>query len=126
LTIAADRGHDEVVRLLLQHGANVDHQVSIADISRAVSVGSLLSRNSGGWFFDIAVLSGYRSRVSMNHIYPLCSYRHWMEGVRCTVPAPITTSKWWRRCWYVWVLSCGFNCSVKTFPDGIAYFGCFQ
>jgi len=36
LTIAADRGHDEVVRLLLQHGAKVDHQVSTEDPSRHV------------------------------------------------------------------------------------------
>jgi len=33
LTIAAFRGHDEVVVLLLQHGAKIDHQVSTADIS---------------------------------------------------------------------------------------------
>jgi len=34
LMIAAQKGHDEVARLLLQHGANVNHQVSTEDPSR--------------------------------------------------------------------------------------------
>jgi len=32
LTIAADRGHDVVVRLLLQHGAKIDHQAYLVCI----------------------------------------------------------------------------------------------
>jgi len=38
LTIAASEGHDEVVRLLLQHGAKIDHQVSTADLCASVCV----------------------------------------------------------------------------------------
>jgi len=38
LTIAAFRGHDEVVVLLLQHGTKIDHQVSTADMSGRLCV----------------------------------------------------------------------------------------
>ena len=37
LTIAAYEGHDDVVRLLLQRGAKIDHQVGTADLSCIVS-----------------------------------------------------------------------------------------
>ena len=33
LCFAAERGHDEVVRLLLQHGAKIDHQVCTIHVS---------------------------------------------------------------------------------------------
>jgi len=33
LTIAAKRGHDDVMRLLLQHGADVNHQVGAFTLS---------------------------------------------------------------------------------------------
>jgi len=36
LTVAADRGHNEVMRLLLLHGADIDHQVSEADVYLSV------------------------------------------------------------------------------------------
>jgi len=40
LTIAASKGHDKVVRLLLQHGAKIDHQVSTADLCSIVCAAS--------------------------------------------------------------------------------------
>jgi len=42
LTIAAAQGHEKVVRLLLQHGVRIDHQVGTADLSCVVSAASSL------------------------------------------------------------------------------------
>jgi len=42
LVFAANQGHHEVVRILLQHGAKIDHQVSTADQSCIVSGASSL------------------------------------------------------------------------------------
>jgi len=42
LCLASGFGHDEVVRLLLQRGAKIDHQVSTADLSCIVFVTSLV------------------------------------------------------------------------------------
>jgi len=52
LTVAAYKGHDEVVRLLLQRGAKIDHQVSTVELSCIISVASSLLFCSSVLCFD--------------------------------------------------------------------------
>jgi len=70
LTIAAYKGHEKVVRLLLQRGANIDHQVGTAFLSCIVSGALSLG------FCGFVLMSGlrcnvYTSGILLKHFYPL-------------------------------------------------------
>jgi len=71
LTIAADRGHADVVRLLLQKGANVTHQVGTADLFRVVSVSlSFLSCSPALWLAESSMQDVHEFLFSDSDVYP--------------------------------------------------------
>jgi len=71
LTIAADRGHEEVVRLLLQKGANISHQVRTAELCRVVSVTlSFLSCSPALLLAESSMQDVHKFRSSDSDVYP--------------------------------------------------------
>ena len=102
LTIAASKGHDKVVRLLLQHGANINHQVSAVQLCSSVCVACSLMYCLP-WSALICPCIQERDvhtpSSSLNHVCTCYVYRRCMDRQHYTMPAAITTSRWWRRCW---------------------------
>jgi len=119
LTIAADQGHEKVVSLLLQRGANIDHQVSTADLSCVVSAASSL-------VFCCCVLQ--RSRLQYQpETCPPVVHKQDVYGQTALYSA---SSK--NHIKVVEALLVGedaglwlYLCSMTSHPDGVASFGCF-